>query len=40
MNSSLVGTETEEQNRMRFQVELEFIQCLANPNYIHCKQIK
>ncbi|XP_026475033.1 mediator of RNA polymerase II transcription subunit 31-A isoform X1 [Ctenocephalides felis] len=30
-----VGTETEEQNRMRFQVELEFIQCLANPNYIH-----
>lgn len=29
--------ETEEQNRIRFQVELEFVQCLANPNYIHCK---
>ncbi|KAI8442237.1 hypothetical protein MSG28_005813 [Choristoneura fumiferana] len=27
--------ETEEQNRIRFQVELEFVQCLANPNYIH-----
>lgn len=29
--------ETEEANRLRFQVELEFVQCLANPNYIHCK---
>lgn len=32
-----VMPETEEQNRIRFQVELEFVQCLANPNYIHCK---
>lgn len=31
--------ETEEQNRIRFQVELEFVQCLANPNYIHCKYL-
>lgn len=29
--------ETEEQSRIRFQVELEFVQCLANPNYIHCE---
>ncbi|KAF2356536.1 Mediator complex subunit Med31 [Trinorchestia longiramus] len=27
--------ETEEAQRLRFQVELEFVQCLANPNYIH-----
>lgn len=27
--------ETEDQVRMRFQVELEFVQCLANPNYLH-----
>lgn len=29
--------ETEDQQRIRFQVELEFVQCLANPNYLHCK---
>lgn len=34
-----VHAETEEQQRLRFQVELEFIQCLANPNYLHCKSI-
>ncbi|ESO97979.1 hypothetical protein LOTGIDRAFT_153089 [Lottia gigantea] len=28
-------TETEEQQRIRFQVELEFVQCLANPNYLN-----
>ncbi|KAA0200394.1 hypothetical protein HAZT_HAZT004519 [Hyalella azteca] len=22
---------------MRFQVELEFVQCLANPSYLHCE---
>ncbi|XP_077301001.1 mediator complex subunit 31 [Arctopsyche grandis] len=33
--SSKVYVETEDQNRLRFQVELEFVQCLANPNYIH-----
>ncbi|XP_046554662.1 mediator of RNA polymerase II transcription subunit 31-like [Haliotis rubra] len=27
--------ETEEQQRIRFQVELEFVQCLANPNYLN-----
>uniref|UniRef100_A0A3B4C9V0 Mediator of RNA polymerase II transcription subunit 31 n=1 Tax=Pygocentrus nattereri TaxID=42514 RepID=A0A3B4C9V0_PYGNA len=29
--------ETEEQARNRFQSELEFVQCLANPNYLNCK---
>lgn len=29
--------ETDEQQRVRFQVELEFVQCLANPNYLNCK---
>lgn len=33
----LVPVETEDQQRIRFQVELEFVQCLANPNYLHCK---
>ncbi|XP_060792398.1 multidrug and toxin extrusion protein 1-like isoform X1 [Neoarius graeffei] len=28
--------ETEEQARNRFQSELEFVQCLANPNYLNC----
>uniref|UniRef100_A0A667IBB0 Mediator of RNA polymerase II transcription subunit 31 n=1 Tax=Lynx canadensis TaxID=61383 RepID=A0A667IBB0_LYNCA len=23
-------------NRLRFQLELEFVQCLANPNYLNC----
>ena len=23
--------------KYRFQVELEFVQCLANPNYLNCK---
>ncbi|CAB3363328.1 Hypothetical predicted protein [Cloeon dipterum] len=27
--------ETEDQNKIRFQVELEFVQCLANPNYLN-----
>lgn len=31
-----VAVESEEQYRQRFQVELEFVQCLANPNYLHC----
>ncbi|CAL7948201.1 unnamed protein product [Xylocopa violacea] len=29
------GPETEDQQRLRFQVELEFVQCLANPNYLN-----
>lgn len=32
-----MALESEEQQRTRFQVELEFVQCLANPNYLHCK---
>lgn len=31
------GPETEDQTRLRFQVELEFVQCLANPNYLNCE---
>jgi mediator of RNA polymerase II transcription subunit 31 len=27
--------ETDEQQKLRFQVEMEFVQCLANPNYLH-----
>jgi len=27
--------ETEEQGKLRFQIELEFVQCLANPNYLN-----
>ncbi|KAL0115689.1 hypothetical protein PUN28_010906 [Cardiocondyla obscurior] len=27
--------ETDDQQRLRFQVELEFVQCLANPNYLN-----
>ncbi|XP_069691179.1 mediator of RNA polymerase II transcription subunit 31-A isoform X1 [Periplaneta americana] len=29
------GSETEDQQKLRFQVELEFVQCLANPNYLN-----
>ncbi|CDW55645.1 Endoplasmic reticulum-Golgi intermediate compartm ent protein 3 [Trichuris trichiura] len=31
----LAGVESEEEQRVRFQVELEFVQCLANPNYLN-----
>jgi len=31
------GGGPEEQARNRFQSELEFIQCLANPNYLNCE---
>ncbi|XP_064459034.1 mediator of RNA polymerase II transcription subunit 31-like [Ornithodoros turicata] len=27
--------ETEEQQKLRFQIELEFVQCLANPEYLN-----
>lgn len=27
----------EDQEKYRFQVELEFVQCLANPQYLNCK---
>lgn len=32
-----MAIESEDAARLRFQVELEFVQCLANPNYLHCK---
>lgn len=32
-----VPVESEDAQKLRFQVELEFVQCLANPNYLHCK---
>jgi mediator of RNA polymerase II transcription subunit 31 len=35
MNTFCLPAENEEQQRLRFQVELEFVQCLANPNYLH-----
>lgn len=35
--TALQATESEDQQRLRFQVELEFVQCLANPNYLHCE---
>ena len=28
----------ENPERYRFQMELEFVQCLANPQYLNCKQ--
>ncbi|KRY23701.1 Endoplasmic reticulum-Golgi intermediate compartment protein 3 [Trichinella patagoniensis] len=31
----LNNIESEEEQRIRFQVELEFVQCLANPNYLN-----
>jgi mediator of RNA polymerase II transcription subunit 31 len=33
------GPETEDQQKLRFQVELEFVQCLANPNYLNCNAV-
>jgi hypothetical protein len=35
----LGGPETEDQQKLRFQVELEFVQCLANPNYLNCNTV-
>ncbi|XP_037778987.1 uncharacterized protein LOC119575432 isoform X2 [Penaeus monodon] len=29
-----VRGESEDGQRLRFQIELEFVQCLANPNYL------
>lgn len=39
-STALQATESEDQQRLRLQVELEFVQCLANPNYLHCKIIQ
>lgn len=40
MANKMVGkgklpVESEDAQKLRFQVELEFVQCLANPNYLH-----
>ncbi|EDX00650.2 uncharacterized protein Dyak_GE14983, partial [Drosophila yakuba] len=29
--------ESEELQKRRWQIELEFVQCLSNPNYLNCK---
>merc|ERR1712018_393906 len=29
------GSDQEEKQRLRFQIELEFVQCLGNPNYLN-----
>lgn len=35
---NLVSVEAQEDpEKYRFQVELEFVQCLANPQYLNCK---
>ncbi|XP_053643811.1 mediator of RNA polymerase II transcription subunit 31 isoform X2 [Cherax quadricarinatus] len=31
---SITECESEDAQRLRFQIELEFVQCLANPNYL------
>lgn len=28
--------ERDDQSKQRFQLELEFVQCLANPQYLQC----
>ncbi|XP_075146115.1 mediator complex subunit 31 isoform X3 [Haematobia irritans] len=33
--STYAAIESEEQQKLRWQVELEFVQCLANPNYLN-----
>ena len=30
------GEVKEDPERLRFQTELEFVQCLANPHYLNC----
>ena len=38
-NSGAMYSDYEEKERLRFQIELEFVQCLANPNYLNFLQI-
>ena len=33
--SAQSNSESDDHTKLRFQVELEFVQCLANPNYLH-----
>ena len=34
-STGIMYTDFEEKERLRFQIELEFVQCLANPNYLN-----
>ena len=34
-SSAMAYCDYEEKDRIRFQIELEFVQCLANPNYLN-----
>jgi len=40
VKSTMSGRETEDQQRQRFQVELEFVQSFANPNYLNCELLQ
>ena len=33
----IICAETEEENKRRFEIELEFVQCLSNPHYLNCE---
>ncbi|XP_017849749.1 mediator of RNA polymerase II transcription subunit 31-A isoform X2 [Drosophila busckii] len=35
MSTSYATIESEEQQKRRWQIELEFVQCLSNPNYLN-----
>ena len=37
VNDHLFLSSDAEEQKHRFQVELEFVQCLGNPNYLNCK---
>ncbi|CAH1757555.1 1165_t:CDS:2 [Entrophospora sp. SA101] len=37
-SENCLSLDTEEQNKRRFQIELEFVQCLANPWYLHAQK--
>lgn len=37
LNTNKMSAETDLKERLRFEMELEFVQCLANPKYLHCK---
>jgi len=40
VNHVLPSGESVEENNLRFQLELEFVNCLANPKYLNCKAWK
>lgn len=33
------ATGEQDPEKYRFQVELEFVQCLANPQYLNCNEV-